>query len=129
MQTPLSGTGPDIEFQRFLADGEFRLQYCEDCKNWIFPPRMLCPKCGSEHLEWRPVSGQGRIYSRTIVKRRPERGGDYAIVLVDLKEGPRIMSHLPDVSPDDIAIGEAVTARIVADDEQHIIVFDREVAS
>lgn len=128
MQKPLSGNGPDIEFQRFLANGEFRLQHCEACNNWIFPPRMLCPNCGSELLEWRPVSGQGRIYSRTIVKRRPERGGDYAVVLVDLEEGPRIMSHLPDVSPDDIVIGEAVSARIVADDDQHIIVFDREVA-
>lgn len=129
MQKRLSGQGPDAEFQRHLAEGRFSLQVCGDCNHWIFHPRVICPVCGSLQLDWRQASGQARIYSRTVVKRRPERGGDYAIILVELKEGPRIMSHLPGVAPADIAIGQPVTARIIADGDQHIVVFDHAVAS
>jgi uncharacterized OB-fold protein len=129
MTEPLPGPGPDAEFQRHLTEGRFYLQHCGDCDHWVFPPRVICPTCQSLRLEWRQASGQGRIYSRTVVKRRPEKGGDYAIVLVDLEEGPRIMSHLPDVAPDDVAIGQSVAARIAADGDQHIVVFDRGAGS
>ncbi|MCC6000287.1 MAG: OB-fold domain-containing protein [Pararhodobacter sp.] len=116
--------GPDAVFRRHLEAGEFALQQCGDCGIRVFQPRMLCPACGSDRLDWQPVSGRGRIHSRAVLKQRPEKGGDRAIVLVDLAEGPRMMSRLPDTPAQDIVIGMAVRARILQGEEGPAVVFD-----
>lgn len=120
-------TGPDAVFRRHLEAGEFALQQCHDCGIWVFQPRVLCPACGSGRLDWQPVSGRGRIHSRAVLKQRPEKGGDRAIVLVDLAEGPRMMSRLPDTPAQDIVIGMAVRARILRQDDGPVVVFDPDI--
>lgn len=120
-------TGPDAGFQARVADGRLWLQHCRACARAVFYPRVLCPVCHSTALEWRPASGRGRIYSRTTILSRPTAGqtepGRHVIVLVDLDEGPRMMSHLPDTPPDTIAIGMRVRARITGEPGQHAVVF------
>lgn len=108
-----SGPGPDAVFAAFLADGRFMLQQCDDCKKHVFYPRVLCPHCGSPKLAWQPASGQGTVYSTTVVRRKPEQGGDYNVALVDLHEGPRMMSRVDGISPHEVAIGMAVRAKII----------------
>ena len=105
-------TGPDARFQAYLEAGEFRLQQCGNCGHWAFFPRVMCPACASRDLVWRKVSGRGRVYSRAVLKRKPDRGGDHAIVLVTLEEGPRLLSRLPDTPADEIAVGMPVRARV-----------------
>ncbi len=119
-----SQAGPDAQFRAYLEAGEFRLQQCGDCNAWVFFPRLLCPTCASRALVWRKVTGRGRVYSRAVLKRKPERGGDHAIVLVTLEEGVRLMSRLPTTAPEAIAIGMPVIARIDrAGDEPPTVVF------
>ncbi len=89
------------------------LQQCDDCKKYVFYPRVLCPHCGSPKLAWQPASGQGTVYSTTVVRRKPEQGGDYNVALVDLHEGPRMMSRVDGISPHEVAIGMAVRAKII----------------
>ncbi|MDO9450509.1 MAG: Zn-ribbon domain-containing OB-fold protein [Rugosibacter sp.] len=113
MTNAFSGPGPDAVFAAFLADGRFMLQQCDDCKKHVFYPRVLCPHCGSPKLAWQPASGQGTVYSTTVVRRKPEQGGDYNVVLVDLSEGPRMMSRVDGISPHEVAIGMAVRATII----------------
>lgn len=124
--------GPDIGFQTQISDGRLWLQQCCDCTRAVFYPRILCPYCHSTGLEWRQVSGLGRIHSKTTILSRPAEGqtapGRHVIVLVDLDEGPRMMSHMPDTPPDDIEIGCRVRARITGEPGAGIVVFDPVVA-
>ncbi|WP_180901648.1 Zn-ribbon domain-containing OB-fold protein [Martelella soudanensis] len=120
--------GPDRAFQTHVADGRLWLQTCADCDSAIFMPRIICPHCGSLNLAWRPASGLGTVYARTVLHNRPKPGDDrparHALVLVDLDEGPRMMSRLPDTDPDAIAIGMRVSARITGEAGKHVVVFD-----
>lgn len=128
MSGALAEVGPDLEFQTRVADGRLWFQHCCDCENTIFYPRVLCNRCSSTSLEWRPATGQGTVYSKAVLRRR-SRPDDtnptyHAIILVDLDEGPRIMSRLPDLAPEDIHIGMRVRARIEGDADKHVVVFD-----
>lgn len=87
--------------------GELRLQRCEDCARHVFYPRIACPFCGSSRLEWTPVSGRARL-SSYVINHVPAPGyaGDvpYVIAIVQLDEGPRMITNLVDVPPDPRAL-------------------------
>ena len=106
------GPGPDAVFAARLAEGVFEIQKCESCSTHVFHPRVICPACGSADLGWVAPTGKGTIYARTIVRRKPERGGDYNVVLVDLDEGVRMMSRVDGIAHDEIAAGLKVSASI-----------------
>lgn len=128
MTAQLPASGPDLEFQAHVEDGRLWLQTCEDCDTAIFMPRIICPHCGSLGLAWHPASGLGTVYSRTVLYGRPKPGDTrpsrHALVLVDLDDGPRMMSRLPDTDPDDITIGMRVKARIEGETGARFVVFD-----
>lgn len=79
--------------------GELRLQRCKDCSKVYFPPRPFCPECASRAVEVFKASGKGTLYSY-IINHRPAPGfedeGPYAIAVVELEEGPRLMSNIVD---------------------------------
>lgn len=115
--------GPDQHFIGYLRQGKFMLQRCRADGTYIFYPRVLCPHCGSRELEWAEVSGKGMVYSTTVVRRKAEDGGDYNIALVDLAEGPRMMSRVEGIGPHDVRIGMSVIARIDSGGEGPVVVF------
>lgn len=117
-------TGPDQAFAAHLAAGRFMLQRCADCSRHVFFPRLLCPHCGHRQLDWVAASGAATVYASTVVRRRAQHGGDYNVVLVDLDEGPRMMSRVEGVAPDAVRIGSRVRARIAPTDGGHCVVFD-----
>ncbi|OFZ99799.1 MAG: DNA-binding protein [Betaproteobacteria bacterium RIFCSPLOWO2_02_FULL_62_17] len=117
--------GAESSYQEYLAKGEFRIQRCDDCSSHIFYPRFLCPDCGSSNLSWIKPSGAGTVYSTTVMRRRAEAGGDYNVCLVQLNEGPRLMSRIEGVAPTEVRIGMAVTARVAQSGEDgFFVVFD-----
>ncbi len=80
--------------------GELRLQRCDtdDCAKVIFPPRPFCPECGSRAVSSFTASGRGKLYSY-VINHRPPRGfgpDPHAIAIVELDEGPRMMSNIVD---------------------------------
>lgn len=101
--------GPDQQWQQALADGEFRLQRARRSGRCFFPPRIAEPQTGDRDWEWVRASGDGTVYSVTIVHPRPP-AEPYNVVLVDLAEGPRVMSRMIDV--EDVCIGMPVRARV-----------------
>ena len=105
-------TGPDQIFQNALAMGEIVLPRCDDCGAYHFFPRILCPHCHGTAISWSQASGKGRVHTTTVVRRKPERGGDYNICMVELEEGVRMMSRVEGVAPADVAIGMAVTVYV-----------------
>lgn len=95
---------PETEpFWTGCASGELRLQRCQQCREFYFPPRPFCPACWSGDVAWEAVSGRGTLHSY-LINYRPAPGYEsdlpYAIAIVQLDEGPRLMSNIVDVEND-----------------------------
>jgi hypothetical protein len=93
--------------------GELRLQRCQACQHTYFPPRPFCPKCASREVAVVKASGRGRLYSYVINQRPPpgfEADAPYAIAVVELEEGPRMMSNIVGVAqtPEALALDMAL---------------------
>ncbi len=85
-----------------LRQRRLMIQRCLDCRQAYFYPRPFCPHCRSWHVEWFQASGRGKLYSFVINYRPPPYMGKepYVIAIVELEEGPRLMSNLVGVAPD-----------------------------
>jgi len=102
--------GPQQHYLQALADRRLLLQRCAECGWHQFPPRSLCVHCGAGEPDWVSPSGLGTVYSCSVVARAPEVGGDYNVVLVDLDEGVRLMSHMVNHPEGSSLIGSRVSA-------------------
>ena len=77
------------------AAGELRLQRCTHCDTVYFPPRPFCPDCLSDEVVWKPLSGRATLHTYVINHRAaPGFEAPYAIAVVQLEEGPRLMSSI-----------------------------------
>nr|WP_260395637.1 OB-fold domain-containing protein [Rhodococcus sp. KBW08] len=85
-----------------------------------FYPRAVCPFCASRELRWVPASGLGTVYSTTVVRSRAAMRN---IALIDLDEGPRMMSRVEEIEPEHVAIGMRVTAFIIDDGGTPLVIF------
>src|SRR5215469_16959587 len=92
------------------ANGELRIQRCMSCSALRHPPRPMCPKCNS--LQWDSITskGIGTVYSFVVYRHQPLVGLEipYAVLLVELDEGTRVIGNLVDAEPEDIEIGTPV---------------------
>lgn len=104
--------GPEAEWRQYLADGKFMIQRSKSTGKHVFYPRPFIPESGETDLEWIEASGGGTVYSTTVNRRSPEKGGTSGLVLVDLDEGPRMLSRVVGMPPEDVTIGMKVRARI-----------------
>lgn len=89
---------PTPETQHYwdgAKEGELRLQQCKSCDKIYFPPRAFCPECGSRDVKVIKASGKSRLYSY-IINHLPAPGfeGPFAVAVVELEEGPRLMSNI-----------------------------------
>ena len=91
---------------------ELALQHCQACGAYVYYPRALCNHCHSDRLEWRPVSGEGVIYSYTVCHRPAgaafKERVPYVVALIDLKEGPRMLTNILTDQPGQVRIGRHV---------------------
>ena len=110
--------------QAALAQGRFLIQKCNDCTRHIYYPREICPHCGSDAVELVEPTGTGTVYAVTNVQRKPAEGGDYNVSLIDLDEGPRLMSRVEKMAPDSVKIGQRVSARVVLTEGRGMVIFD-----
>jgi uncharacterized OB-fold protein len=108
--------GLNGEFYAHLAGGALHLQRCDACGRWRHPPRILCGACGSASWQWQPVSGRGTVYSWTITHQAlvPPFAGDlpYAVVVVELDEGPRLVTAVRGIAPKALRLDLRVEARV-----------------
>ncbi len=122
----LEPLGPQARYFSMLSEGIFEIQHCQACFHHQFYPRVLCQHCGSTALDWVRPSGKGTVYSFSVVRRKPELGGDYNVVLVDLAEGVRLMSRVENISPDQLRVGMELSARVIKQDGHGVVVFQAE---
>lgn len=104
-----------------LAQGVFEIPRCQDCGKFHFFPRVICPFCDSMALQWTAPSGLGRVYSTTVVRGKES---SHNVCLVDLDEGPRLMSKVVGIDPEHVKIGARVKAKIAQEGEGALLVFN-----
>jgi uncharacterized protein len=116
-------TSPEAQWRAALSEGAFMLQRSRSSGEFCFPPRVFAPGTGTDDLEWVQASGAATVYSVTIISPKPP-ADPYAVVLVDLAEGPRVMSRVDGIAPEAIHIGLAVQARVAEGEDGPILLFD-----
>jgi uncharacterized OB-fold protein len=93
--------------------GELRIQRCGQCGQHQFYPRILCSNCMAEDLQWVIASGEGEVVSFSIVRRAVSQAYredvPYTVALIQLAEGPTMMSNVVHCDPEKVAVGMAVT--------------------
>ena len=123
MSAEFPDKGPEQTYFDALRAGRFQIQKCGACAKHIFYPRVLCPHCGSNQVEWVAPRGRGSVYSTSIVRRKVDAGGDYNVALIDLAEGPRLMSRVDGIALDQIRIGMQVQAKVLTEADKPLLVF------
>lgn len=113
---------PEQEYFEHIAAGRFMLQRSRSTGGYVFYPRVAEPGTGATDLDWVEASGRGTVYSTTTIRQKPPTP-HYNLALIDLEEGPRMMSRVDGIAPDEVRIGMAVAARVVREGDQSLVVF------
>jgi uncharacterized OB-fold protein len=102
-------------------EGRLVVQECRSCFRVWHPPLPRCPHCHAADPGWRQMSGDGTVYTYTVV-RHPTHYAfaakiPYVIAIVELAEGPRLVTAVTGVSPEEVRVGQPVRVvfREVAD--------------
>ena len=94
------------------------VQQCTRCRARRFPARTICSKCLGREATWTPVSGRGTVFSFAVMHQANHPGFaaevPYAVVVIELEEGVRLLSNLVDCPLADVRIGLPV--EVVFDD-------------
>lgn len=120
----MTGPGPEAEYRAHLQAGRFMIQRSRSTGTHNFYPRIAIPGTGEQDLEWVAVSGLATVYAITVNRARD---GAYNLALVDLDEGPRMMTRIDGVET--VPIGARVRARIIEANGAPLVVFVPEPAA
>ena len=125
----LPATGIQAQHQLALDQGRFLIQHCGACSRHVYFPRELCPHCGALGPALVAPQGAGTVAAVTTVRRKAELGGDYAICMVELDEGVRLMSRVEGLAPAAVTVGLRVQARVAQANGHGLVVFDAQVSA
>jgi uncharacterized OB-fold protein len=89
-------------------EGLLRMQQCDACHRFLFYPSYMCPHCGGSALSWKTISGRGQVHAFTASPGKDSEP-PAVLCLVELDEGPIMMSRIVRTDPDEIAIGDRLT--------------------
>ena len=93
-------------YQAGLREGRLPYQYSLDAGRAFFPPRIVCPYSASDRFEWRTSAGRGTVHSVSSVQSRDKPS--YAVALIDLDEGFRMLSRIVNATGEEVAIDARV---------------------
>lgn len=114
----ITALGPQAAYEAHLAAGRFMIQRADSTGEYVFWPRVAAPS-GATDLSWVAAKGTGTVYAITVNRSRQ---GSWNVALIELDEGVRMMSTLPDVET--APVGTRVQARIEPTDDGPRVVFD-----
>jgi uncharacterized OB-fold protein len=104
---------PTAETEAFwagTAEGRFLVRQCRACGKAHWYPRTICPFCSSDETQWSEGTGEGTIYSFSVMRRAKPI---YVMAYVTLAEGPTMMTNIVDCDPDTLRIGDPVRVSFV----------------
>ncbi|MBU8819675.1 Zn-ribbon domain-containing OB-fold protein [Mycolicibacterium goodii] len=99
-------------YWKSAAEGELWIQRCTECQRCQHYPSGMCRSCWSENVDWIRAAGTGMVWTFTVVSRpghpawQPET--PYVLALVELDEGPRMMTNIVDCDPSTVHVGQRV---------------------
>ncbi len=106
---PDADTAP---FWKGCSEGILRFQRCSSCGHIRWPASYLCPECHATESVWEPSTGHGKIYSFVVYHVAFDPGFKedlpYVVALVDIEEGPRMLSNIRGCPPEEVEIGMPV---------------------
>lgn len=108
---PLPEPGPYTQpFWDACQRSSLEVSACTDCGKLFLPGGPVCPDCWSTDIEARPVSGTGEVFTFTVYRHsyHPALKIPYVVALIELVEGPRLISNIVGCAPEDVEIGMAV---------------------
>jgi uncharacterized OB-fold protein len=111
--------------------GELLLARCSECGHRFYYPRRLCPACGSGSIGFEASAGTGTVFSFSEVRvsfygPAWESQLPYTVVLVDLDEGPRMLSRLVRDGGREVGIGDRVRVRFIEVEGRKLPYFELE---
>lgn len=112
VQIPIDSDGDSRVYWEGIARGELRIQRCNACNRYVFYPRSICPRCFSDQLSWVAASGNGTIYTYTVVHQAFGTFAEdvpFIIAIVELEEGVRMMTRVVDSPRERVKIGVPVS--------------------
>jgi uncharacterized OB-fold protein len=99
-------------FWEGCARGELVIQRCSACARLRYPAGAVCPDCLSPDAAWECVSGAGKVFSFIVFHRAYHPAWEskvpYSVALIELDEGPIMLSNVVDVDPVTLAVGQTV---------------------
>ncbi|MDM0113503.1 Zn-ribbon domain-containing OB-fold protein [Variovorax sp. J22R133] len=105
-------TAETAHYWQSALEGRLKVQYCPACKRHQFYPRRFCTTCLSNDIEWVQASGKGRVYTYTVchVAAHPafEARVPYAIGMIELEEGVRMLAGIVGSDFEHLAVGAPV---------------------
>jgi len=106
-QKPLPRPAPEsLPYWEAAREHRLEIPHCLDCDGYWFPPSRSCPHCVSAKVEFKQASGRGKVFSFVVYDRvyHPAFAEEvpYAVALVELDEGPRLISNIVGTPPDDV---------------------------
>lgn len=101
-------------FWAATSRGVLLLQRCASCDTVLWYPRYVCANCHSTDLVDFEASGRGTVYSFTLTTRgilEYAPAGSYVLAMVELDEGPKMLTNIVGCDPGEISIGMPVEVR------------------
>lgn len=117
MSEPVTRHFPMVEdetrpYWTAAAEGRLLIKRCGSCGQAHHYPRPFCPTCWSEEVQWEEVSGRGTLYTYSTIFRNDlapfDAWGAYVAAVVELEEGPRLMTNLVDCPAEHLRVGMPV---------------------
>ena len=102
-------------FWEACREHRLKIQQCESCGHLRWPPAFLCPRCHSQQTKWAAVSGKGSIYTYAVYHQAFQPGFEeevpYVVAIIELAEGPRMMTNIIDCDPEALCCGLPVEVK------------------
>jgi uncharacterized OB-fold protein len=139
MTAPMRFDLPTIDegtqaFWDATKQGQLLIRHCTACGAYHYYPRTFCPECWSDSVEWTEASGRATLYTHSTVYINDlppfNEQVPYVAAVVDLDEGPRMMTRVVGANADDLTIGMPLEATFEAadDDGDVVLVYFRPIA-
>jgi uncharacterized protein len=111
-------------FWEACAHEMLAVQCCSGCRHLRYPPASRCPECLSAEWTWEPLSGRGEVLSYIVIHQKYNAAWadrvPYNVAIIQLDEGPRIISNVLPLSGADVEVGMRV--RVIFEDEDGVTV-------
>lgn len=102
-----------VPYWQSCLEEKLSLPYCKQCDTCFYYPRLWCPSCFNQELDWQVVSGRAKVYSFSVIHQSPlasyQQDLPYVLAVIELEEGPRMMTNVINCDVNTVHVDMPVT--------------------